>query len=260
MLLDHFSGPRRRQRAAARTKSSRASRRAGSARPPKSPPSSPSSPPTMRATSPARTTPSMAAVRLPMDNGEDLAMPVVLDADAAAVFDAFKAANRPPYETLTRAGSARATILQARFATNPDAPELASVTPLDIPAPHGKFPARIYTPKKLRQSNGLSPALVFIHGGGFVIGDLESHDVALPQARHRGRVDRDLRRLSPRPRAQIPRGRRRPSPPEWVAANAKQLDRRRKNLRRRRQRRRQSRPPSWHRRARPAGRSLQARC
>ena len=103
-------------------------------------------------------------------------MPVVLDADAAAVFEAFKAANRPPYETLS-APEARADYLAARFATNPDAPELASVTPLDIPAPHGGIPARVYTPKKLRQSNGLAPALVFLHGGGFVIGDLDSHDV-----------------------------------------------------------------------------------
>src|SRR5947207_11704163 len=104
-------------------------------------------------------------------------MPVILDPDAAAVFAAFKAANRPPYETLT-APEARQLYLDARFATNPDAPALASVTPLDIPAPHGKIPARLYTPNKLRQSNGLSPALLFLHGGGFVIGDLDSHDVA----------------------------------------------------------------------------------
>src|SRR5436190_2280088 len=104
-------------------------------------------------------------------------MPVVLDPDAAAVYKAFQEAGRPPYETLT-APEARQLYLDARLATNPDAPELASVTPLDIPAPHGKIPARLYVPKTLRQSNGLSPALVFLHGGGFVIGDLESHDVA----------------------------------------------------------------------------------
>jgi acetyl esterase len=104
-------------------------------------------------------------------------MPVVLDPDAAAVYKAFLEADRPPYETLS-ASEARQLYLDARFATNPDAPELASVTPLDIPAPHGKIPARLYTPKTLRQANGLSPALVFYHGGGFVIGNLDSHDVA----------------------------------------------------------------------------------
>ena len=40
------------------------------------------------------------------------------DADAAAVYEAFKDANRPPYETLT-APEARADYLRARFATNP---------------------------------------------------------------------------------------------------------------------------------------------
>ena len=37
--------------------------------------------------------------------------------------------------------------------------------------------ARIYTPKTLRQAGGLAPCLVFFHGGGWVIGDLDSHDV-----------------------------------------------------------------------------------
>ncbi|MGY8683835.1 alpha/beta hydrolase [Bradyrhizobium sp. UFLA05-153] len=104
-------------------------------------------------------------------------MPVVLDPDAAAVYEAFLDAARPPYETLT-AAEARADYSQARFATNPEPPELARVEALAIPAPHGKIPARLYVPMKLRQRDGLSPALVFFHGGGWVIGDLDTHDVA----------------------------------------------------------------------------------
>ncbi|OAF19480.1 alpha/beta hydrolase [Bradyrhizobium neotropicale] len=104
-------------------------------------------------------------------------MPVVLDPDAAAVYKAFQEAGRPPYETLT-APEARAYYLQARFATNPEPPELARIAPLAIAAPHGTIPARIYVPKELRQRDGLSPALVFFHGGGWVVGDLETHDVA----------------------------------------------------------------------------------
>jgi acetyl esterase len=103
-------------------------------------------------------------------------MPVVLDPDAAAVYKAAQEAGRPAYETLT-APEARAYYAQARFATNPEAPELARVAPLSIPAPHGAIPARIYVPKELRRHDGLSPALVFFHGGGWVIGDLDSHDV-----------------------------------------------------------------------------------
>ncbi|MGY4332559.1 acetyl esterase [Bradyrhizobium sp. LB7.2] len=107
-------------------------------------------------------------------------MPVVLDPDAAAVYTAFQEAGRPAYETLT-APEARAYYTQARFATNPEPPELARVTPLAIPAPHGTIPARIYVPKDRRRHDGLSPALVFFHGGGWVIGDLDSHDVVCRQ-------------------------------------------------------------------------------
>jgi acetyl esterase len=103
-------------------------------------------------------------------------MPVTLDPDAAAVFKAFQEAGRPAYETLTPA-EARAFYLAARVVSNPEPPELKSVTPLAIPAPHGSIPARIYTPKTLRQAAGLAPCLVFFHGGGWVIGDLDSHDV-----------------------------------------------------------------------------------
>jgi acetyl esterase len=104
-------------------------------------------------------------------------MPVTLDPDAAFVFKAFQDAGRPAYETLSPE-EAREYYRQARLVTNPEPPELKSVEPLAIPAPHGSIPSRVYTPKKLRQSDGLAPCLVFFHGGGWVIGDLDTHDVA----------------------------------------------------------------------------------
>ena len=103
-------------------------------------------------------------------------MPVTLDPDAAAVFKAFQEAGRPPYETVSPA-EARELYLQGRFVSNPEPPELASIEPLTIPSPAGSIPARIYTPTRLRKANGLAPGLVFFHGGGWVIGDLDSHDV-----------------------------------------------------------------------------------
>ncbi|MDI2032413.1 alpha/beta hydrolase [Saccharopolyspora sp. TS4A08] len=42
-----------------------------------------------------------------------------------------------------------------------------------IPSPHGDLPARLYRPKELTETG---PLLVFYHGGGWVIGDLDSHD------------------------------------------------------------------------------------
>ena len=88
-------------------------------------------------------------------------MPVVLDPDAAAVYKAFQEAGRPPYE-IGNTGASRANSISAgRVVTNPEPPELESAKPLSIPAPHGAIPARIYTPKTLRKTDGLSPCLVF---------------------------------------------------------------------------------------------------
>jgi acetyl esterase len=114
-------------------------------------------------------------------------MPVVLDADAAAVFTAFQEAGRPPYETVSPT-EARELYLRGRTVTNPEPPELLSVAPLKIPSPTGSIPARLYTPKTLRKANGLAPCLVFFHGGGWVIGDLDSHDVVCRKLAHEGEL------------------------------------------------------------------------
>src|SRR5256885_109966 len=114
-------------------------------------------------------------------------MPVVLDPDAVFVYKAFQEAGRPPYETVSQA-EARQLYLAARVASNPEPPELESAKPLAIPAPHGSIPARIYTPKRLRKTNGLAPCLVFFHGGGWVIGDLDSHDVVCRKLAHEGEL------------------------------------------------------------------------
>jgi acetyl esterase len=106
-------------------------------------------------------------------------MPVILDPDAAAVFKAMKEANRPPYETLP-ATEARELSRQGRAAVQPDPPDIASVENVPVPAPHGVIPVRIYKPLTLPKT-GLAPSLVFYHGGGWVIGDLESHDVVCRQ-------------------------------------------------------------------------------
>jgi acetyl esterase len=103
-------------------------------------------------------------------------MPVVLDPDAAAVLAAFREAGRPPYETLSPA-EAREWYLKARLVAHPEPPELASVRAMTVPGPAGTIPVRIYTPLTLRKADGMSPCLVFFHGGGWVIGDLDSHDV-----------------------------------------------------------------------------------
>src|SRR5215813_15186977 len=150
-------------------------------------------------------------------------MPVVLDADAVAVYKAFLEANRPPYENGTPA-EAREMYLAARFATNPEPPELESAKPLSIPAPHGTIPARIYTPKTLRKKGGLAPCLVFFHGGGWVIGNIETHDAVCRKLAHEGElivISVDYR-LAPEHRfpAAVDDA---VTATRWVAANAKDL-------------------------------------
>ena len=150
-------------------------------------------------------------------------MPITLDPDAAAVYKAFQEAGRPAYETLT-APEAREYYLNARFVSNPEPPELESDKPLSIPAPHGVLPARIYTPRKLRKTNGLAPCLVFFHGGGWVIGNLDSHDVVCRMLAHEGElivISVDYR-LAPEhkfPAAADDAV----TATKWVAANAAQL-------------------------------------
>src|ERR1700722_10623880 len=164
-------------------------RRAGSAFRRRSPPSSRSWPPTKRATCRARPTPSMAAEpRLEAQKQQDLPiMPVTLDPDAAAVYKAFLDAGRPAYETVSPA-EAREFYLQARFVSNPEPPELKSIEPLAIPSPAASIPARVYTPIKLRKANDLAPCLVFFHGGGWVIGNLDSHDAVCRKLADEGQL------------------------------------------------------------------------
>ena len=75
-------------------------------------------------------------------------MPVTLDPDAAAVLAAFRAAGRPPYETLTPA-EAREMYLAARPVSQPEPPAIASAEALTIPGSVGDIPARFYKPRTL---------------------------------------------------------------------------------------------------------------
>jgi acetyl esterase len=49
---------------------------------------------------------------------------------------------------------------------------VASVTERTVPGPAGDIPVRIYTPS----GDGPFPPLVFFHGGGWLLGGLETHD------------------------------------------------------------------------------------
>ncbi|MBC7803056.1 MAG: alpha/beta hydrolase [Candidatus Parcubacteria bacterium] len=85
-----------------------------------------------------------------------------------------RAANSPlpPYYEVP-APVARRLYRDTRGALTPDPPAVESVQLLLAPGP---VPIRWYRPKGAARDEVL-PALVYFHGGGWVIGDLDTHDV-----------------------------------------------------------------------------------
>ncbi len=67
---------------------------------------------------------------------------------------------------------ARAAIVQPMPGLTAPSPELASVTDRSIPTPSDSVNARVYTPL----GAGPFPLIVFFHGGGFVLGNLDIDD------------------------------------------------------------------------------------
>jgi acetyl esterase len=78
----------------------------------------------------------------------------------------------PPIEQLPPE-MVRAGYQMQRKAQDQNAPKDVDVRDFGIPGPHGEIPVRLYEPKGLARPSGL---LVYYHGGGWVIGDLETHD------------------------------------------------------------------------------------
>ena len=99
----------------------------------------------------------------------------MLDQEAKALLEAVAKANRPAYEAVG-AAAARKLYKETRAAVTPPAPEVSLVANMAAPGPHGPIPLRYYRPLGAEPRANL-PVLVFYHGGGWVIGDLDTHDV-----------------------------------------------------------------------------------
>jgi acetyl esterase len=97
-----------------------------------------------------------------------------LDPDAQRVLDLIREAGRPPYETLTPP-EAREFYRAGRRILQPEPPDVAAVRNLSAPGPTGQIALRLYRGLGTERDAPL-PALVYFHGGGWVIGDLDTHD------------------------------------------------------------------------------------
>ena len=96
----------------------------------------------------------------------------MLDPQAQALLDLMAARNVPPTHTLTPQ-DARRTYLERRAVTQPAPRPIAEVRDLAASGPHGAIPLRLYRPAGVASP---APTLVYYHGGGWVMGDLDTHD------------------------------------------------------------------------------------
>ncbi len=97
-----------------------------------------------------------------------------LHPQAQQVCDLIVASGRPPFETLSPV-EARQAYLASRPILQPDAEPVDEVLSLQAAGPAGPIPLRLYRGKGVPKDRP-QPALIYFHGGGWVIGDLESHD------------------------------------------------------------------------------------
>src|SRR5580658_421241 len=94
-----------------------------------------------------------------------------LHPEARVLLEMMDAQAGPALETMDPV-EARASRIEPlkMLGGQPDA--LGRVEDLSIPGPGGDIPVRIYA----NETGGLRPALLYFHGGGFVFGNLDTHD------------------------------------------------------------------------------------
>jgi acetyl esterase len=97
----------------------------------------------------------------------------MLDPQARALIDLMVERQLPPMHTLPPT-EARRVYLERRFFTQPTQPPVGEVRDLQTA---GGVRLRLYRPPQ----PGVHPVLVYFHGGGWTIGDLDSHDVLCRQ-------------------------------------------------------------------------------
>ena len=95
-----------------------------------------------------------------------------LDPAMAEILAMLQARALPAYETMP-AAEARAECELRNAFWNQDPPALPEVDEVTIEGPRGPLQLRLYVPSGAGEP---APAIVYLHGGGWVIGSLDSHD------------------------------------------------------------------------------------
>ena len=98
----------------------------------------------------------------------------ILDPEVERLLELARQAGRPPFEKLTPA-QAREAYAASWDILQPSPSDVASVRDQTVTGPGGPLTLRIYRGTGTQAAEKL-PCLVYLHGGGWVIGNLESHD------------------------------------------------------------------------------------
>src|SRR5450432_307371 len=104
----------------------------------------------------------------------------MLHPQARALIDLIAQRGLPPMQSLPPV-EARLFYRDRRALTQPESPPVAEITELTADGPHGPIPLRLYRPTLRSDSPAPLPVLVYYHGGGWTIGDLDTHDVLCRQ-------------------------------------------------------------------------------
>ncbi len=99
----------------------------------------------------------------------------MLHPQARALIDQMTERGAPPTHMLSPE-AARAGYRDRLAQTRPESPSVASARDLRAETAGGHVPLRLYRPIGSHDEQSL-PALIYFHGGGWVMGDLDTHDV-----------------------------------------------------------------------------------
>ena len=101
-------------------------------------------------------------------------------ADVRGFLDMLEAMGRPMIDEVPLE-EARASYAMLGQVAEAEPRELAVVRDFTCPGPGGEIPLRLYDSRENREPG---PAVMFFHGGGFVIGDLDTHHAFCTELAH----------------------------------------------------------------------------
>jgi acetyl esterase len=93
-----------------------------------------------------------------------------LDPQARALLDQMAATGAPPLSAQSVTEARQAVAAFAQLGGDPE--PVSKIEDRTLPGPDGTIPVRVYTPA----GGGPFPVLVYFHGGGWVLCDIETHD------------------------------------------------------------------------------------